>query len=100
MKNLKTSFKYIIKRYNATQKIFKKYTFRILILKLAQFQCKIQYTKTEENLMERERRKREKIDNLRVPQANQEMCAPSTNTRATTLSRGHIVKRGMNEKKI
>ena len=62
------------------------------------------YKKTE-NLMQREKRKRVKIDNLRVeidnlrvPQPNQEMCAP--NTRATNLSRGHIVKRGMNEKKI
>ena len=81
------------------KKLKKKYTFRILIPKLAQFQCKIQYTKTEENLMERERRKREKIDNLRVLQPNQEMCAPNTNMRTTTLSRGHIVKRGMNEKK-
>ena len=43
------------------KKFFKKYTFGILILKLAEFQCKIQYTKTEENLMQRERRKREKI---------------------------------------
>ena len=82
------------------KKFLKKYTFRILILKLAQFQCKIQYTKTEENLMERKRRKREKIDNLRVPQPKQEMCAPNTNMRATTPSRGHIFKRGMNEKKI
>ena len=44
--------------------------------------------KTEENLMQGERRKRENIDNLRVPQPNQEMCAPSPNTQTTTLSRG------------
>ena len=70
------------------KKFKKTYTFQILILKLAQFQCKIQYTKTEENFMQRERRKREKIDNLRVPQPNQEMCAPNTNMRTTTLCRG------------
>ena len=83
MKNLKTSFKYTIKRIMQGKKFF----IQILILKLAQFQCKIQYTKTEKNLMERERRKREKIDNLRVPQPNQEMCAPNTNMQTTTLSR-------------
>ena len=44
--------------------------------------------KTEKNSMKSERRKAEKIDNLRVPQTNQEMCAPSTNTRSTTLSHG------------
>ena len=76
------------------KKFFKKYTFRILILKLAQFQCKIQYTKTEENLMQRERRKKEKIDNLTVPQPNQEMCAPNTNMRTTTLSRGQKQSKG------
>ena len=81
------------------KKLKKKYTFRILVLKLAQFQCKIQYTKTEKNFMQR-KTKKGKIDNLRVSQPNQEMCAPNTNMRTTTLSRGHIVKRGINEKKI
>ena len=41
--------------------------------------------KTEENLMKGERREREKIDNLSV---HNQMCATSTNTRITTLSRG------------
>ena len=50
------------------------------------------HNKTEEKSMQSERRKRQKIDNLRVPQPNQEMCAPSTNTPTTTLSRGQIVK--------
>ena len=50
--------------------------------------------KREENLMEKERQKREKIDNLRVPQPNQEMCAPNTNMRTTTLSRGHKQSKG------
>ena len=38
--------------------------------------------------------KREKIDNLRVPQPNQEMCAPNTNMRTTTLSRGQKQSKG------
>ena len=39
--------------------------------------------KTKENSMQSERRKREKINNFRVPQPNQEMCAPNTITRTT-----------------
>ena len=44
--------------------------------------------------MERERRKREKIDNLRVPQPNQETCAPNTNMRTITLCRGQKQSKG------
>ena len=44
--------------------------------------------------MQRERRKREKIDNLRVPQPNQEMWAPNTNVRTTILSRGQKQSKG------
>ena len=50
--------------------------------------------KTEENLMQRVRRKRKKIDNLKVPQPNQEMCAPNTNTWTTTLCCGQKQSKG------
>ena len=85
MKELKTSFKYTIKQYNPTPKIFKK---------INGISMQNTIHKTEENLMQRERRKREKIDTLRVPQPNQEMCAPNTNTRTTTLCRGQKQSKG------
>ena len=50
------------------------------------------HSKTEKKSMQSERR--EKIDNLRVPQPIQEICAPSTNTRTTTLSRGQNIQKG------
>ena len=48
----------------------------------------MQNTIHKTDFMQSERRKREKIDNLRVPQPSQEFCASSTNTRTTTLCRG------------
>ena len=60
MKNLKASFKYTINQYNVIRNIFKNISPNMNI-KTSAISMQNTIHKTEENLMQKERRKREKM---------------------------------------